>query len=277
MTCKSHIFFTTMFIIIHISSEFGNYNPKRHPRVFGNGITMRLLDTRNKKLQQNIVLFHNYFRSKVKPQAANMLRMKWHKGAARAAQRWASACTFLTHDNVTGRHIENYGACGQNIFVSTHKVLWFFAIQTWWLEKDLFTFGRPNPNLMTIGHYTQMVWASTHEVGCGVAECTSHGNYNQFGRKVFYNYVCNYCPIGNRPGRLARPYKRGKPCNLCKRHCGRNKLCLNPCKAADQFTNCRDLFRRFPAWLCNSHQTEEGRNRRKNCLATCTCKHKIHD
>lgn len=31
---------------------------------------------------------------------------------------------LLTHDNVTGRHIDNYGACGQNIFISTHQVPW---------------------------------------------------------------------------------------------------------------------------------------------------------
>lgn len=48
----------------------------------------------------------------------------WHKGAAAAAQRWSQECMFLTHDNVTGRYIQEYGTCGQNIFVANKKVPW---------------------------------------------------------------------------------------------------------------------------------------------------------
>jgi len=42
-----------------------------------------------------------------------------------------------------------------------------------------------------IGHYTQMVWATTHLVGCGVSHCT--GGKGPLG-KDFYMYVCNYAP-----------------------------------------------------------------------------------
>jgi hypothetical protein len=49
---------------------------------------------------------------------------KWHHGAAKSAQKWADKCYLLTHDSPKGRWIHNYGACGQNIFVSTHKVPW---------------------------------------------------------------------------------------------------------------------------------------------------------
>mgnify|MGYP000350154960 CR=1 FL=1 len=74
-----------------------------------------------------------------------------------------------------------------------------FAIETWWLEKNDFMYGKKN-NLTLVGHYTQLVWASTHEVGCGLAECHQK-LYDKEGRKVvgkgkiFYNYVCNYCPM----------------------------------------------------------------------------------
>lgn len=70
----------------------------------------------------------------------------------------------------------------------------FFAIETWWLEKKDFTYGKPN-NLTITGHYTQLVWAATHEVGCGIAKCYHHGNYQKTKAKLFYNYVCNYCPM----------------------------------------------------------------------------------
>lgn len=118
---------------------------------------------------------------------------RWHREAAKAAQRWADACVLLTHDNATGRYIDNYGSCGQNIFIASHKVPWKFAIETWWLEKDDFIYGKMN-NLTLVGHYTQMVWATTHEVGCGIAKCYHHGNYKYSKAKLYYNYVCNYCP-----------------------------------------------------------------------------------
>ncbi|XP_023246043.1 liprin-alpha-1 [Copidosoma floridanum] len=49
----------------------------------------------------------------------NNYALKWHSGAAKAAQKWAEACYALTHDNATGLHIDAFGSCGQNIFIST--------------------------------------------------------------------------------------------------------------------------------------------------------------
>ena len=65
-----------------------------------------------------------------------------------------------------------------------------FAIKSWFLERDNFTYGGTNNNLHVVGHYTQMVWATTHEVGCGLSYCRL-----QDTEKTFYNYVCNYCPM----------------------------------------------------------------------------------
>ncbi|KAG5896998.1 hypothetical protein JTB14_010750 [Gonioctena quinquepunctata] len=93
--------------------------------------------------------------------------------------------------------------------------------------------------------------------------------------KLYYNYLCNYCPIGNHPDRLGRPYRRGKPCGACKKHC-RGKLCQNSCKSADQWSNCKQLYKAQPLWLCHT-KTKEGKERLLNCMATCTCKHKIYD
>ncbi|VEN59954.1 unnamed protein product [Callosobruchus maculatus] len=180
---------------------------------------------------------------------------------------------MLVHDNETGRYDPNYGSCGQNIFVSSHKVPWLFAIETWWLEKEQFEYGRTN-DLHVIGHYTQMVWASTHEVGCGIAKCNYKPSTNsRFNQRVFYNYVCNYCPIGNYPEKLGLPYKKGKPCSLCKQHCKRN-LCSNSCKYADHWINCGQLHRAFPGWVCGSN-TPGGRDRFRKCRATCSCTHKV--
>ena len=45
------------------------------PRLYGDRIPTRVLTPSNKKVQRKIVLYHNFFRTHVKPSAANMLVM----------------------------------------------------------------------------------------------------------------------------------------------------------------------------------------------------------
>ncbi|XP_046675229.1 cysteine-rich secretory protein 2-like [Homalodisca vitripennis] len=196
-----------------------------------------------------------------------LLFQTWHREAARSAQAWANRCKLLAHDSISGRWIDDFGSCGQNIFISTHRVPWFFAIKTWFLERHNFTYGSRGNSLMKVGHYTQLVWAATHKVGCGFSECGGH--------KKYFSYVCNYCPIGNHLERLGQPYSRGKPCSGCAKDCNRRRLCTNSCWAADLWANCQELYRTWPNWLCRSQHTSQGRQRRDNCKATCTCAGKI--
>lgn len=72
--------------------------------------------------------------------------------------------------------------------------------QAWINEKSLYKYPTPiptNPQTDTSwqawGHYTQIIWNSTTEVGCAYAKCSSRG--------VF---ICNYNPAGNYQGRA--PY-----------------------------------------------------------------------
>ncbi|XP_053665357.1 cysteine-rich venom protein-like [Anopheles marshallii] len=246
----------------------------RVPRLYGDKVPTKAISPRLRKVQRRIVMLHDSYRTKVIPPAANMLNMKWHHGAARSAQKWANQCRVLTHDTPKGRWIDNFGACGQNIFVSTHRVPWMFALRTWFLERQNFTYGSSRNVLDIVGHYTQMVWAATHKVGCGLTKCPKGGPRG----KPFYNYVCNYCPIGNHEEKLGIPYKRGRPCGSCQPNCLSRKirLCTNSCNTADLWANCRDLYRTWPGWLCNT-ATSEGLERQRNCAATCTCHGKIHD
>jgi hypothetical protein len=54
-----------------------------------------------------------------------------------------------------------------------------------------------------------------------------------------------------------------------KRHS--RKLCTNGCKYADMWMNCRELESQWRDWLCNTKDTSGGRERFRNCKATCTC------
>ena len=45
--------------------------------------------------------------------------------------------------------------------------------------------------IIKVGHYTQMVWSSSHKVGCGFTKCVGS---KPLMWKKYYSYICNYCP-----------------------------------------------------------------------------------
>ncbi|CAG7819595.1 unnamed protein product [Allacma fusca] len=233
--------FIPILIIFLVNLDYGcSYRHERMPRVYGNRMPKSMLTTESRKVQEKIVAYHNFFRANVRPKASNMLEMSWHSGAAKAAQRWADQCQMLTHDNATDRWTEYYGPCGQNIFVATHKVPWFFALKMWNLEHRNFTYGSQKNKLSVVGHYTQM-----------------------------------YGAPGNYMNNLGKPYNKGPPCSDCPNSCNKSsRLCTNSCPFADLWVNCHELNMDHSAWLCRD-KSKEGLRRRKHCRATCHCKNKI--
>ncbi|XP_050670213.1 cysteine-rich venom protein 2-like [Leptidea sinapis] len=211
------------------------------------------LSPRRLVVRRKIVLYHNFFRTKVRPTASNMLLMSWHPIAARQAQNYADRCIFLQHNDARENTVPYLGSCGQNLFVASQKTPWFFATKTWFLEYKNFTYGAPVRNLKAVGHYTQMVWATSHKVGCGVAHCAG-GPWGHF-----YNYVCHYCPAGNINTIIQYPYKIGKSCEDCEGNCISGALCANSCPVKDFFSNCDDLVK-------ISNACQQGM-----CNATCSC------
>uniref|UniRef100_A0A3Q0QT12 SCP domain-containing protein n=1 Tax=Amphilophus citrinellus TaxID=61819 RepID=A0A3Q0QT12_AMPCI len=71
------------------------------------------------------------------------------------------------------------------------------------------------------GHYTQMVWADTHRVGCAFHLCDTMEGLD-WDRVSFL--VCNYYP-GNYEGE--RPYVEGDWCSRCPENLQKceNNLC----------------------------------------------------
>jgi hypothetical protein len=55
----------------------------------------------------------------------------------------------------------------------------------WVKERQLYDWSNPGFNMQT-GHFTQVVWADTREVGCGTVSCNN-----------MEIWVCNYSPAGN--------------------------------------------------------------------------------
>ena len=60
-----------------------------------------------------------------------------------------------------------------------------------------------------VGHFTQLIWASTEYVGCGYM-VYNHPSVRSHDTQY---YVCNYGPAGNYNGRPV--YQGGATCSAC--------------------------------------------------------------
>ncbi|KFQ74913.1 Cysteine-rich venom protein piscivorin, partial [Phoenicopterus ruber ruber] len=169
----------------------------------------------NKVNQQKLIVDkHNTLRRGVNPTASNMMKMQWHPLAAKNAQTWANKCT-LSHSPANMR--KTNVPCGENLFMSSAPVSWSYAIQAWYNEVKNFKYGTgASPPGAVIGHYTQVVWYNSYQIGCAVAYCPNS--------RYKYFYVCHYCPAGNLISSIPTPYKKGKPCGDCPKACD-NGLC----------------------------------------------------
>ncbi|XP_028648478.2 cysteine-rich venom protein-like [Erpetoichthys calabaricus] len=170
--------------------------------------------TTDPNVQKIIVDKHNAVRGSVIPTATNMIKIGWSTEAAANAEQWAKTCS-MNHSPPKERTISK-GSCGENLFMSSNAVPWDSAIQKWEDEKKDYVFGKDPQNGKVVGHYTQLVWASSNQVGCAVTYCPK-SPYKYF-------YVCQYCPPGNYKN--TNPYTPGDPCSSCPKSCEKN-LCTH--------------------------------------------------
>ncbi|KAM8726406.1 cysteine-rich venom protein TEL1-like [Acanthopagrus schlegelii] len=161
-----------------------------------------------------IVNKHNNLRRSVSPPASNMLKMSWSKELADNAQKWADKCT-QGHSPRKIRQSKNFG---ENLYMSSAPSNWDTVIQKWYDEVKYWKYGVGSTNKKkAVGHYTQVVWADSNKIGCGMATCPN-ADYK-------YYAVCQYSPPGNSKFLYKQyPYKKGPSCSACRGSC-ENKLC----------------------------------------------------
>ncbi|XP_028905665.1 cysteine-rich secretory protein 2 [Ornithorhynchus anatinus] len=218
----------------------------------GQDISFSNLSTSNSQVQNEIVNKHNALRRQVSPPASNMLRMEWSPEAAKNAKAWADQCT-LQHSSPEKR-VTNTN-CGENLFMSSSPNSWSNAIQSWYDEVKDFTYGKGAKTAnAVIGHYTQVVWYNSYQIGCSAAYCPNQPVFK-------YYMVCQYCPAGNNREKINEPYQRGTPCGSCKNACDKG-LCTNPCKYENKWSNCEELKN---SATCNHPQVKS------DCEASCKC------
>ncbi len=137
------------------------------------------------KEKEQILERHNYWRSEV-----GVKNIFYSDILAKVAYDWAKK---LQEEGCGFRHSTN--PYGENLFKGTHGFYTVSdAIDSWADEKKDYDYKKNKCNEGKIcGHYTQIVWETTTEVGCAKVICNET-----------VIWVCNYNPPGNYIGQ--KPY-----------------------------------------------------------------------
>ena len=125
--------------------------------------------------------------------------LTWSPQLAAYAQQWAN--WLAKNNNCSIKHRGNAGEngkqYGENIFWGSDATA-FAPVQAsydWYSEQKKYKYKKINgSNWYNTGHYTQMIWKDTKEMGVGIAVCAN-------GAIIV---VANYWPAGNVVGEF--PY-----------------------------------------------------------------------
>jgi Cysteine-rich secretory protein family len=151
-------------------------------------------------LANTVLAVHNRERAAVGVPPVDPL--VWSDKLAADAKIWAEHLATtgeFVHDT---EHLPTLGE-GENLaamsWMGSHNTTVPIAqnMQGWVAEKNSYQ-GLPSATGTNVtGHYTQMVWRNTKEIGCATATSTASGG----GRDIL---VCRYSPPGNIVGQ--KPY-----------------------------------------------------------------------
>ena len=193
--------------------------------------------TMTDKQKSDIVKHHNLLRAK--EGAADMEMMTWNESLAGASKAWAVQCKWYHgFPPLPGTSLTKYG---QNLYmIRGPKINMVKAVQAWYDEKSDFdydTLGCAAGKMC--GHYTQVVWAASRQVGCAYHFCTEVRDEK---KAITSNdaevLACDYLPQGNFVGE--KPFKKGAACSKCESGAGwcKDKLCNSQCSTAGKDCSC---------------------------------------
>ncbi len=131
-----------------------------------------------------ITAAHNALRCRVtRPTGGVLAPLSWSAHLAAGAQRYADA---IKNGGCNLQHSKTEH--GENLFGGTGKYSAQAVVERWAGEAQCFRYASfPACCSCTCGHYTQLVWADSQRLGCGMATCAD-------GSEV---WVCHYDPAGN--------------------------------------------------------------------------------
>ena len=140
-------------------------------------------ESANDLMREEVLAVHNRYRVEL-----DIAPLVWSEKLAAHARQWANHLARsggqLRHSKVLGEG-ENLWKGTAESFSDTEKVE-YWAHKKKYFKSGIFPHVSTSGNWTDVGHYTQMIWRNTTEVGC--AKATS-GKYDIF--------VCRYAPQGN--------------------------------------------------------------------------------
>lgn len=148
--------------------------------------------------QTQIINTHNTYRAQ--EGASNMMLQTYSDEMARVAQGYANKCIWGHGDlyDCEGNRL------GQNLFVISNAngypaLNTTYVVAAWYGEKAYYTQSsqacNPPPG-GECGHYTQVAWARSGQVGCGFAQCPTMNVGGSTWKNALF-VVCDYTQPGN--------------------------------------------------------------------------------
>ncbi|CAD7689143.1 unnamed protein product [Nyctereutes procyonoides] len=157
-----------------------------------------------------LLSLHNRLRSQVHPPAANMQRMDWSESLARWAQARAALCGAPTQSPASApRATQQVGWNVQLLPIGSASFI--HVVGLWFAEGQWYSHSAAEcAHNATCTHYTQLVWATSSQLGCGRHRCSG-------AQAEMEAFVCAYSPGGNweANGKPIVPYRKGSWCSLC--------------------------------------------------------------
>lgn len=141
--------------------------------------------TSSSSFEQAVLGEHNRLRARHSAQP-----LKLNPAISRYAQEWAN--NLAARNTMQHRSNNKYG---ENLYASFGRstIAGEDAVKSWYDEIKYYKFGQPSPgNFSQVGHFTQVVWKESRELGVGMA---------RNGNNIYV--VCNYDPPGNFTGKYA--------------------------------------------------------------------------
>jgi hypothetical protein len=127
-------------------------------------------------------------RHRVERTAVGVGALRWSDRLACDAQYWADYLERLGGSKLLHAPANVRQNAGENLWLGTQSFFSYHDMLASWAAERLQYHGDmvSEANVHQFGHYTQMIWTATREVGCGLA----HGGGNDI-------LVCRYAPAGN--------------------------------------------------------------------------------
>lgn len=147
--------------------------------------------------QNEMVTAHNKWRQEV-----DLPEIKWSGSLAVSAQDWADNlketqdCNIMHSTSEYGENIYRAEAVKGSVGKTEAQAISPTQVTSeWYSEKKDYTYDTNTcATGKACGHYTQIVWRATNEIGCGNVVCPDSSQI----------WVCYYTPAGNTSG--IKPY-----------------------------------------------------------------------